>query len=421
MENYSWEQSGSYEAPQGDGFGWAILVAVMLALLLHLAFFIWGVGKFIEVEIAEAEEWVSEPIRLSANDIEIEPVSEAPPEEEIERPQDDADLIASADEVLPDLLNADIDVSPIAEPALPDLRIEKPRLDGSEEGDLIKASIGPQTKTDRPEPGQIDYLFPEAKMGQIVVDKGKPLSDVFDPNTLAKDFGRKKGADGNHAKGVIDGYTGLAAYAKMSPGDLQRNKASIGSDLLFEFGSATLRDDARLTLMTVAMLIDRNPDMYCWVEGHTDLIGSDASNRILSRRRGDAVKNWLVQALRISPARIIVRAFGEDQPVILEGSVEEQAPNRRVDIKMRKARPEPVKPVAKETPITPPKQVEIPPKKAEVIPTAVLIDESEKEEAPKTPEIPKAEPVEEEVPKAEIIEPEIPRAIPVEEDTGSER
>lgn len=405
---YSWEQSSSYEAPKGDGLGWAILVAVVLALLIHVAFFIWGVGKFIEVEIAESTEWVSEPLQLTAKDMEIEPISEAPPEEEIERPEDDADLIASVEDILPDLSETEIDVSPLAEDALPDLKIEKPLLDGAEDGDLIRATVGPRVATKTPEPGQVENLFPEAKTGQIIVDQGKPLSDVFDPNALATELGRKKGAGGLSEQGAIKGYTGLSAYAKMSPGDLQRNKASIGSDLLFEFGSSTLRDDARLTLMTVAMLIDRNPDMYCWVEGHTDLIGSDASNRILSRKRADAVKNWLVRALKISTHRIIVRAFGEDQPVVLEGTVEEQAPNRRVDIKMRKAKPEPI--VPKVTPKVVPKVVPVEPEPTLVIPKAEVIEE----------EIPApAEPVEPEIPKAEVIEevpePEIPRAIPVEE------
>jgi hypothetical protein len=125
----------------------------------------------------------------------------------------------------------------------------------------------------------------------------------------------------------------------MSPGDLQKNKASIGSDLLFEFNSATLRDDARITLLTVAQLIDRNPGMYCWVEGHTDLIGGEESNLRLSRRRGEAVKDWLVRSLQLEPKFIVVRACGMSQPVVSGGSKEEQAPNRRVDIKMRKNPP----------------------------------------------------------------------------------
>jgi hypothetical protein len=92
--------------------------------------------------------------------------------------------------------------------------------------------------------------------------------------------------------------------------------------------------------MTVAMLIDRNPNMYCWVEGHTDLFGPEDFNSKLSGKRGQAVKDWLVNALQLSPERILVRAFGKTQPVILEGSIEEQGPNRRVDIKMRKTYPE---------------------------------------------------------------------------------
>jgi len=415
--DYSWEQSSSYAEPRGDGFGWAVLVAVVLALLIHVGFFLWMSGTLIKVEITETEEWVSEPMRVEASDMEVAPITEAPPEEEIDRPMDDGELISSVEDVLPDLVDTEIDIAPLAEDSLPDLKIEKPALSGSEEGDLLKATVGPSVLADIPEPGQIDHLFPEAKAGQVIVDQGKPLSDVFDPNVLAKELGQKKGAGGNHEKGAISGYTGLAAYAKMAPGDLQKNKASIGSDLLFEFGKSSLRDDARLTLMTVAMLIDRNPNMYCWVEGHTDLIGGEESNLQLSQRRSEAVKSWLVNALQISPHRIIVRAFGKSQPVVLEGSIEEQAANRRVDIKMRKALPPPVKKVQ-----PPPVETMIPKEPVEPIqPSVELITPAEPVE-PEILAIPaKAEVViEEEVSRAQVVEepsePKIPRAIPVEED-----
>jgi OOP family OmpA-OmpF porin len=130
--------------------------------------------------------------------------------------------------------------------------------------------------------------------------------------------------------------------------------------------------------MTVAMLIDRNPDMYCLVEGHTDLFGPEEFNSKLSGKRGQAVKDWLVNALQLSPERILVRPFGKSEPVILEGSIEEQGPNRRVDIKMRKTLPESLRVLVK-------------PGKA------IVVEDDEDR-------IPRAIPVE-----------EVPKAIPVEE------
>ena len=393
---YSWESGSTYTPPSRQGLGWYVLVSVVLALLIHVAALIAASSTFYQTEISEPEEWTSQPMRVTTVETEPEPISEAPPEEELERPVDDSELIDDTEDAIAELQNTEIDIdTQIAEALLPEMRIEKPKLMGREEGALLKPVISADVNPDIPDPGQIKIDFPMAKANQIVVvDDGAPLADVLDPNSVVSELGNMKGAGGDSEDGVGDGYTGLIAYARMSPGDLQRNKASIGSDLLFAFNESTLRDDARLTLMTVAMLIDRNPGMYCWVEGHTDLFGGDSFNTELSQKRGDAVKDWLVNALQLDPKYIVVRPFGRSAPIVKEGDRDEQAPNRRVDIKMRKILPDPIK--------VNPKTVLVSPGKA------VLVPDDELEE-----EIPKAEIVIEE--EAIIPEATLPEALPVEE------
>ncbi|MDB0057082.1 OmpA family protein, partial [Akkermansiaceae bacterium] len=344
---YSWEEQSSYESPKDGGIGWAVLVAVVIALLLHVAFLVWGGSYLIKFEMTEPKEWVSEPVRLTTVDTAPEIISEPPPEEEIERPDTEGELIADVEDVLPELQDIPIDISPLGDVALPEMKIEKPALKGKEDGDLLKPTVGVDVAADVPELGKVANLFPEAKASQLVVDAGSPLEDILNADTVTAELGKARGAGGIAENGLLNGYTGLEAYSKMSPGDLQRNKASINSDLLFEFGKTSLRDDARLSLMTVAMLIDRNPDMYCWVEGHTDLFGGEEYNIALSAKRAQAVKDWLVNSPQLPAERIIVRPFGMSQPAVKEGSIEEQAPNRRVDIKMRKTLPEAIKVLAK--------------------------------------------------------------------------
>ncbi len=380
---YAWEEQSTYEPPKDGGIGWAVLVAVVIALLLHVAFLIWGGSYLIKFEITEPKEWVSEPVRLTTVDTAPEEIlSEPPPDEEIERPETEGELIADVEDVLPELENIEIDFSPLDDVALPEMTIEKPALKGDEDGNLLKPTVGVDIAADVPELGKVANLFPEAKASQLVVDAGSPLEDVLNPETVTAELGKAKGAGGIAENGLLNGYTGLAAYSKMSPGDLQRNKASINSDLLFEFGKTSLRDDARLSLMTVAMLIDRNPEMYCWVEGHTDLFGGEEYNIALSAKRAQAVKDWLVNSPQLPADRIIVRPFGKSQPAVTEGSIEEQAPNRRVDIKMRKTLPDSIKVLVK--------------------PGKAMIVEDDEADIPDA--IPNAVPVE-----------EIPRAIQVEE------
>ena len=387
---YSWEHSEGLEERRGDGFGWYMLVATVVALLVHVAFLIWGNGKVMVFEFAEPEEWVSEPVRLQEVEIAPEELPEALPEE-AERPDEGSELLEEIEELLPEMQNVEIDISTeVEEAALPEMKLETPLLSGQEEGSLAEPVHGPEVNQKVPEIGQVENLFPEVQSGQLIVDQGQPIADVLDPTALVKEMDNQKGAGGLAANGSINGYTGLEAYSKMSPGDLQRNKASIGSDLLFAFNETKLKADARNSLMMVGMLIERNPDMYCWVEGHTDLFGGDDFNINLAQKRGEAVRDWLVNALRISPKRIIVRSFGKSQPLIKEGDADAQAPNRRVDIKMRKTLPPALK------------IVEPAPGKAIVV----------EEDTP--PGV--AVPVEEDEPAQAIpVEEDIPQAVPVEE------
>ncbi len=389
---YSWETGGTYTPPRREGLGWYVLVAVVLALLIHVGALIAASSTFYRAEISEPQEWESQPIRVTSVETEVEELAEVPLEDELERPVDDSELIDSTEDAIAELQNTEIDIdTQIEEAVLPELKIEKPKLVGLEDGELLKPVIGAEVNPDIPDPGQMKIDFPLAKANQlVVVDDGAPLADVLDPNSVVAELGHMKGAGGDQADGVIDGYTGLTAYAKMSPGDLQRNKASIGSDLLFAFNESRLRDDARLTLMTVAMLIDRNPGMYCWVEGHTDLFGGDEFNEELSLKRGQAVKDWLVRALQLDPKYIIVRPFGRTSPIVTEGDRDEQAANRRVDIKMRKTLPVPVGEVL----VKPGKAILVPDDEAE-IPKALIVeeveqgqDEEDRENIPEAVEVP---------------------------------
>ena len=130
----------------------------------------------------------------------------------------------------------------------------------------------------------------------------------------------------------------------------------------------------------------------------------------LSIRRAEAVKNYLVNSMRMDASKIITRGFGRYEPLVISGTPEEQAANRRVEIRMRKTPP------TKE-------QMKIAPKKAAVIeeapaPKPVLVKPQRalpvEEEMPPPP---KAAPVRETPPlRAMPVFPEIPKASAVPEE-----
>ncbi|MDB4781262.1 OmpA family protein, partial [Akkermansiaceae bacterium] len=341
-------------------------------------------------EMSEATDWVSQPVRLNMAETELEDIAEVPPEEELERPVDDSELVDDPESAIAELQEIEIDIdTKVEDVSFPEMRIEKPILAGTNIGDLLKPTVGEQENSDIPDPGKIRIDFPEAKRGKIIVDEGTQLADVLDPDKVVQDLGKLKGGNGTDAAGEIKGYTGLFAYANMSPGELEQNKASIGSDLLFEFNSNTLKDDARITLLTVAQLIDRNPGMFCWVEGHTDTFGGEEFNFQLSLKRGEAVKNWLVKSLQLDSEFIVVRALGKTELVVTQGDQNAQAANRRVDIKMRKIPPN----------NTGERVLVRPGKPPEVIPRGIPVEDDEEEAIPRAILVPDDE--------------KVPNAIPV--------
>ena len=108
------------------------------------------------------------------------------------------------------------------------------------------------------------------------------------------------------------------------------------TDLLFEYGSDQLAEGARLSLMKLGFLIQKNPNSLFIIEGHTDSFGGDDYNLQLSIRRANAVVEWLRDSLRLGTDRIQAAGMGKSKPLApITGTVEEQGLNRRVEIKVR--------------------------------------------------------------------------------------
>ena len=105
---------------------------------------------------------------------------------------------------------------------------------------------------------------------------------------------------------------------------------------LFEYDSDVLQSSAIGQLQKLGTLIQRNPKATFSVEGYTDSFGTFEYNLNLSQRRADSVKRYLVEAMEINPAQIQTRGYGATKfRASPNGSIEEQSPNRRVEVVVR--------------------------------------------------------------------------------------
>ncbi|HLK69205.1 MAG TPA: OmpA family protein [Bryobacteraceae bacterium] len=102
----------------------------------------------------------------------------------------------------------------------------------------------------------------------------------------------------------------------------------------FKFDKYTLSSDAKQDLDRLAEDVKSDKRFYIAVEGYTDSIGSRQYNENLSRRRADAVVQYLVAKHDIPIYRIHMIGLGQERPVDEGRNQNARAKNRRVEVKV---------------------------------------------------------------------------------------
>jgi outer membrane protein OmpA-like peptidoglycan-associated protein len=102
-------------------------------------------------------------------------------------------------------------------------------------------------------------------------------------------------------------------------------------DVLFETGSARLRPAAVERLRPLASYLSANPDVPARIDGHTDSVGSDSANQLLSERRAEAVREAL-SAMGVEENDFQVAGHGESMPAASNANATGRQLNRRVEV-----------------------------------------------------------------------------------------
>ncbi|MGE3973350.1 MAG: OmpA family protein [Bdellovibrionales bacterium] len=104
-------------------------------------------------------------------------------------------------------------------------------------------------------------------------------------------------------------------------------------DILFDTGSAVLKQNAINNLNQIAAIIKKYPEDLLHVTGHTDSTGSTAINKTLSEKRAQAVQTHMVSQ-GIPAGTVTFAGLGPSQPVADNKTTDGRAKNRRVEIQI---------------------------------------------------------------------------------------
>lgn len=225
--------------------------------------------------------------------------------------------------------------------------------DGLKDGDEIKIYHSNPMKQDTDDDGLSDY-------NEIMVYKTNPLSIDSDGDRLS-DYDEIMTYKTNPLDSDSDGdglsdYDEIMTY-KTNPMNSDTDNGSVSDKMEIDRGTNPLDPEDDIIKINVPIVLEgitfaKNkaditpesaatlqfalhtmltyPDISVLIGGHTDNVGNDVTNQLLSQRRAEAVKAWLVSN-GIAESRITAVGFGESQPIVPNDSEENKRINRRVE------------------------------------------------------------------------------------------
>ena len=98
----------------------------------------------------------------------------------------------------------------------------------------------------------------------------------------------------------------------------------------FETGKDVIKKTSNTILDQIAQVMQENPTYKIEIQGHTDNVGKQESNQLLSERRAESVRKYLLNK-GVSENRITAVGYGDTKPVATNSTAAGRTQNRRVE------------------------------------------------------------------------------------------
>ena len=176
----------------------------------------------------------------------------------------------------------------------------------------------------------------------VVVGLAGRNAGAFDFNitsTTAKDYRLTVESDGYAFQNITlrlngAGTTEQTINRTVKMRKLAERVVGILRNIYFDFDKATFKTESYAELNMLENMMRSNPGMNVEISGHTDAIGTKDYNMYLSRKRAEAVKDFLTKK-GIDARRIKAVGYGKTKPLASNDDEREgRALNRRVEFKV---------------------------------------------------------------------------------------
>ncbi len=129
---------------------------------------------------------------------------------------------------------------------------------------------------------------------------------------------------------TISSIDSLQTVSNVQILDTAKLSYTIIENLVFESDKSEILSVSYTSLDEILVLLNKQANISIQLLGHTDNVGKEEDNLILSEERAKAVANYLI-AKGIDPKRIDAKGYGSTKPLFPNDSEENREKNRRVE------------------------------------------------------------------------------------------
>jgi len=104
-------------------------------------------------------------------------------------------------------------------------------------------------------------------------------------------------------------------------------------NIFFDTNKFDLKPNSKSELEKLSQFLNENPKLKVEISGHTDNVGNDQANQVLSENRAKSVYNYLIEN-KIDASRLSYKGYGKSQPIATNDTEEGRSRNRRTEFKI---------------------------------------------------------------------------------------